>query len=53
MKAATVRFAHIRNFEMISIHAAREGGDDFDFDFGIEDEISIHAAREGGDSGNE
>ena len=36
----------------ISIHAAREGGDDlsaFDFDWGL---ISIHAAREGGDGGN-
>ena len=34
---------------MISIHAAREGGDDEDIDRYEPATISIHAAREGGD----
>ena len=35
--------------ELISIHAAREGGDDTPVDTPAEETISIHAAREGGD----
>ena len=34
----------------ISIHAAREGGDDVGTPSNTEAEISIHAAREGGDA---
>ena len=34
---------------IISIHAAREGGDTEDFERYPKYEISIHAAREGGD----
>ena len=38
---------------MISIHAAREGGD-FPVSLSVQSAvISIHAAREGGDGGNE
>ena len=38
---------------IISIHAAREGGDaKLGLEYRVEG-ISIHAAREGGDSGNE
>ena len=53
MKAAThaEQGAGIRN--VISIHAAREGGDHDILDEEDEDNISIHAAREGGDCGNE
>ena len=36
----------------ISIHAAREGGDDGEGGTVTEWTISIHAAREGGDDGN-
>ena len=36
---------------MISIHAAREGGDLIRVPFRDFGDISIHAAREGGDSG--
>ena len=49
MKAATFFILHHYVSFTISIHAAREGGDDVDavgiFGFAI----SIHAAREGGD----
>ena len=34
---------------MISIHAAREGGDMFNLNIKVKFAISIHAAREGGD----
>ena len=34
---------------MISIHAAREGGDVYSADKAMYVKISIHAAREGGD----
>ena len=37
----------------ISIHAAREGGDDGSQKADAPLRISIHAAREGGDCGNE
>ena len=37
---------------MISIHAAREGGDVFYNNVAYVFAISIHAAREGGDGGN-
>ena len=37
------------NLTIISIHAAREGGDASDIADYILSEISIHAAREGGD----
>ena len=36
---------------MISIHAAREGGDHVGWICGKLGRISIHAAREGGDTG--
>ena len=35
---------------IISIHAAREGGDSFGTRFSVVHGISIHAAREGGDA---
>ena len=38
---------------VISIHAAREGGDGNIKDLAQAINISIHAAREGGDCGNE
>ena len=49
MKAATSSTAFHRHAQVISIHAAREGGDESVG--GLEDYafISIHAAREGGD----
>ena len=34
----------------ISIHAAREGGDELGLAYDFDEEISIHAAREGGDT---
>ena len=37
---------------LISIHAAREGGDCFDGKALFYYDISIHAAREGGDNNN-
>ena len=37
------------NFTIISIHAAREGGDNGNGNNGNGFGISIHAAREGGD----
>ena len=49
MKAATSSRVRSTVSYIISIHAAREGGDKiFNFRFPIYD-ISIHAAREGGD----
>ena len=36
-------------FNIISIHAAREGGDFLELILAEEQAISIHAAREGGD----
>ena len=49
VKAATVIYGFTQNGEMISIHAAREGGDHVTFGDLWEQYISIHAAREGGD----
>ena len=49
MKAATVSAADAARKVAISIHAAREGGDDVISDKIAEANISIHAAREGGD----
>ena len=50
MKAATLYLRYILNYEVISIHAAREGGDLKVFkSVGRHFCISIHAAREGGD----
>ena len=49
VKAATVVGVCRRNRHIISIHAAREGGDSADFDNKYRLIISIHAAREGGD----
>ena len=46
MKAGVQLFVSL----IISIHAAREGGDHRPFVYAAEDVISIHAAREGGDS---
>ena len=49
MKAATTLGGGSRDRKAISIHAAREGGDDKGADFLSLLRISIHAAREGGD----
>ena len=49
MKAATVNEPTIFNAHVISIHAAREGGDIKDDEALEYITISIHAAREGGD----
>ena len=49
MKAATLYLRYILNCEVISIHAAREGGDYGKTSYKDLDDISIHAAREGGD----
>ena len=51
VKAATERKAKISFDRVISIHAAREGGDQYDLQFVLRANISIHAAREGGDNG--
>ena len=50
MKAATFNPLNDVDYTEISIHAAREGGDDYK-PFNVETlfVISIHAAREGGD----
>ena len=49
VKAAT-RFGGLLRLSLpISIHAAREGGDDYNAYLHITACISIHAAREGGD----
>ena len=50
VKAATAVIYNLYKTFRISIHAAREGGDDVTFFFPISVDISIHAAREGGDS---
>ena len=53
VKAATAWKAASGRGIVISIHAAREGGDE-DWNANINGVIiSIHAAREGGDCGNE
>ena len=50
VKAATLAQIHIKNVSRISIHAAREGGDELKHcSFNVDVVISIHAAREGGD----
>ena len=49
MKAATIATAIFGLVMAISIHAAREGGDESALNALIVAEISIHAAREGGD----
>ena len=49
MKAATVCSLILNVYAAISIHAAREGGDQKILDEEGEGNISIHAAREGGD----
>ena len=36
----------------ISIHAPREGGDEYIYDDTVDTSISIHAPREGGDAPN-
>ena len=50
MKAATNNYVFTDIIENISIHAAREGGDDGSEIHYDSMKISIHAAREGGDS---
>ena len=53
MKAATCSFDLLKVYFIISIHAAREGGDGHGIDARIDHiAISIHAAREGGDYSN-
>ena len=49
MKAATKHAKILHMTQTISIHAAREGGDDFLAQQDRDKTISIHAAREGGD----
>ena len=49
MKAATDYTGSEPETVLISIHAAREGGDQHDVSQLVCDGISIHAAREGGD----
>ncbi len=49
MKAATYQRRNHNNDTTISIHAAREGGDEKVGYFLTIRDISIHAAREGGD----
>ena len=51
MKAATAEAVAQRGKEDISIHAAREGGDEVAKYGAAVAVISIHAAREGGDLG--
>ena len=50
MKAATGSVREVPDTGLISIHAAREGGDQYASDTELVNEISIHAAREGGDA---
>ena len=50
VKAATPILVSISNMSLISIHAAREGGDCVAFVLLPKAAISIHAAREGGDA---
>ena len=49
MKAATVDYIDKLTHTLISIHAAREGGDAVERLIKFARRISIHAAREGGD----
>ena len=49
MKAATLENHAESEPVEISIHAAREGGDDYENNLPVDNKISIHAAREGGD----
>ena len=49
VKAATLNFFVSIIRAIISIHAAREGGDTHHPDNYVNNDISIHAAREGGD----
>ena len=49
MKAATIDEIQTEFNSLISIHAAREGGDALACYIVKKDKISIHAAREGGD----
>ena len=51
MKAATTIICSDVNSSVISIHAAREGGDPEGKNKMLKTYISIHAAREGGDCG--
>ena len=53
VKAATGDGLGSITFNIISIHAAREGGDAVNYRNKNLSNISIHAAREGGDCGNE
>ena len=53
VKAATYDYRMRNGLSLISIHAAREGGDAQHEVFAELVAISIHAAREGGDGGNE
>ena len=53
VKAATTASTLRTSLSLISIHAAREGGDNSSLRGKVADLISIHAAREGGDGGNE
>ena len=50
VKAATISDKIHVTFTVISIHAAREGGDNVAGFLHSTQEISIHAAREGGDT---
>ena len=52
MKAATDAAISGSILGNISIHAAREGGDQFGMELCCHSIISIHAAREGGDAGS-
>ena len=49
MKAATALTNAVYTADIISIHAAREGGDWYNKCATKKNQISIHAAREGGD----
>ena len=49
MKAATFAYDRKAKISLISIHAAREGGDAAAKTYADAQDISIHAAREGGD----
>ena len=49
MKAATGQVRAVGVSQKISIHAAREGGDQTVKVKAVDADISIHAAREGGD----
>ena len=50
VKAATSIFVSFLPSVSISIHAAREGGDELEGESTVRTWISIHAAREGGDA---